>query len=511
MSKAQKFCTFLLMLTFIPILFWFFALAKFQVIPKQHTFKFIVYAYHETMALHDFRLIAAFFIGLIVAFVLGWMFDLFEHDNFRGRAFKRHLRGTKIVSVQKLARKTTERKQVQIRVANIPIPTKVEALHVLLNGATGTGKSVIISSMVADAVERGDRVIVIDPNGDLFSKFGKKGDTLLNPFDRRSTGWNIFNEINSDFDYNKITESIVPKGKDSNSEQWNSYARVLLREAMRVMMQLGSERPTMKQVQFLCTQADEAEMQKKLANTDAMSLFVKGADKALGSARFTLSDRLPPYNLMPDGDFSIKAFLKNEKGGSLYITWREDQTAALRPLISGFVDIICTGALSLSPSSDRRLWLFLDELASLDSLSSLGDALEKGRKHGLRIVAGLQSIAQLRRIYGKDQAQTLMSNFRSLIVLGGSKTDSETAEEMSKALGEHEVIRESVTKTSGTGSSNRSEQTVKERVVMPSEISNLPILTGYVSFAGEYPISYVTLKPVDYKVNNKAFVETNVF
>jgi type IV secretory pathway TraG/TraD family ATPase VirD4 len=104
-----------------------------------------------------------------------------------------------------------------------------------------------------------------------------------------------------------------------------------------------------------------------------------------------------------------------------------------------------------------------------------------------------------------------MSNFRSLIVLGGSKTDSDTAEEMSKALGEHEVIRESVTKTSGTGSSNRSEQTVKERVVMPSEISNLPILTGYVSFAGEYPISYVTLKPVDYKVNNKAFVETNVF
>lgn len=44
----------------------------------------------------------------------------------------------------------------------------------------------------------------------------------------------------------------------------------------------------------------------------------------------------------------------------------------------------------------------LDELASLERLNSLEAALTKGRKHGLRVVAGLQSTAQLDRLYGTN-------------------------------------------------------------------------------------------------------------
>jgi type IV secretory pathway TraG/TraD family ATPase VirD4 len=48
--------------------------------------------------------------------------------------------------------------------------------------------------------------------------------------------------------------------------------------------------------------------------------------------------------------------------------------------------------------------MFLDELASLEKLPSLEDAATKGRKAGLRIVAGLQSTAQLEKIYGREEA-----------------------------------------------------------------------------------------------------------
>ena len=162
----------------------------------------------------------------------------------------------------------------------------------------------------------------------------------------------------------------------------------------------------------------------------------------------------------------------------------------------------------MPPSNTRKIWLLLDELSSLDALPSLRSALEKGRKHGLRIVAGLQSVAQLRLLYGKDQAQVIMSNFRSLVVLGGSKTDAETAEMMSLALGEHEVLREQVNRTSGKNASkSRSESAQRERVVLPAEISGLPNLTAYISFGGDYPIARATLKPVDHPIKNKPFVE----
>ena len=151
---------------------------------------------------------------------------------------------------------------------------------------------------------------------------------------------------------------------------------------------------------------------------------------------------MPPYKLMPQGDFSIVDFLQDDKKGNLYITWKEEQAESLKPLITAWADVIMGTILSLPPSSKRAIWVFLDELASLDALSSLTDAVEKGRKHGLRIVAGLQTISQIRDIYGKDLAQTIMANMRNLVVLGGSKSDAETAETMSKSLGEHEVIRE---------------------------------------------------------------------
>lgn len=74
------------------------------------------------------------------------------------------------------------------------------------------------------------------------------------------------------------------------------------------------------------------------------------------------------------------------EGGNLYITWREDMVEALRPLVSAWVDVLCTSILSLPEDRNRRLWAFLDELPSLEKLPSLIDAATKGRKMGLRLV-----------------------------------------------------------------------------------------------------------------------------
>ena len=91
-----------------------------------------------------------------------------------------------------------------------------------------------------------------------------------------------------------------------------------------------------------------------------------------------------------------------------------------------------------------------------------------GSSAGLRIVAGLQSTAQLERIYGREEAQTLRSCFRSLVVLGGAKTDPRTCEDMSQALGEHEVERENLNRMSGWKgeSTSRQVQRARERVVL---------------------------------------------
>jgi type IV secretory pathway TraG/TraD family ATPase VirD4 len=127
----------------------------------------------------------------------------------------------------------------------------------------------------------------------------------------------------------------------------------------------------------------------------------------------------------------------------------------------------------------------------------------------LRIVAGLQSTAQLERIYGREEAQTLRSCFRSLVVLGGAKTDPKTCEDMSQSLGEHEVEREGFSKTWGEkGDSTSSQlQRARERVVLASEVASLPDLTGYLAFAGDYPIAKVKLEIARFRNRVPAFEE----
>lgn len=451
-------------------------------------------------------LIAALIGGFILAGLTVWAINRLGRGEFQGAPFRRFLRGTRMVSPAELKRRTTERKRQQVTVAGIPMPTDIENRHLLIVGSPGSGKSVLMRELAYTALKRGDRIIVADPNGDMYSKFGRKNDLVLNPYDQRSQGWSFFNELRTDYDYKRLALSIVPKGKTADAEEWNSYARLLLAEAAK---KLGAaECETVRKLFEITNIMDPDDLKDFLAGTDAESLFV-GADRALASARFVLSNKLPPHLSMPAGDFSLRDWLENEKAGNLFITWREDMAVALRPLISAWIDTLCSSILSFTENQQRRIWMFLDELASLEKQAHLIDAATKGRKFGLRIVAGLQSTAQLEDIYGVSEAQILRSCFRSLIVLGGAITDPKTREDMSLSLGEHEVERDSYskTRTSKGASTSKSLQRTRERVVTPAEIAALPDLCGYIAFAGDLPISRTNIGILKFKEKNPAFEE----
>lgn len=59
-------------------------------------------------------------------------------------------------------------------------------------------------------------------------------------------------------------------------------------------------------------------------------------------------------------------------------------------------------------------------------------------------------------------------------------------------------------------STSRSEQVLRERVVMPSEISSLPNLEGILALAGNYPLCRFKSEYVSYKEYNKPFVDIDL-
>lgn len=442
---------------------------------------------------------------------------------FCGAPYHRFIRGAEFVSPARLRRKTRagwlkKRRsglRTQINLATIPVPIDAETRSVLLNGSTGTGKSTIMASMTYEAIMRGDRVVALDPNGDLMSRFGQPNDKILNPYDSRSQGWSIFNELRSDYDYERYVMSIIPVSKSSEGEEWAEFGRLLVREIMRKLRVTGQE--NIRSVLYWATEAPFEDLREFLDDTLGASLFAGSneASRALTSARFVVSKKLTQHAKMPQGFFSLRDWLADPDGGNLWIPWREDMAPAMRPLISAWVDVICTSMLSLPETrkNERRLWLLIDELASLEKIASLLDALTKGRKTGLRMVAGLQAVSQMDSIYGDDDAQTIRANLRSLIVLGGSRTDPKTAEEMSKALGTHEVERIRRDALPGIFHADMKRPLIREteRLVTPDEIMNLPDLRAFVAFPGGYPITRVKIPLRDFPRRIRPFVEGRVF
>lgn len=385
-----------------------------------------------------------------------------------------------------------------------PWPAALETLHLLIAGTTGAGKSTLIEELLDGIRARGDRAIVCDPNGGYLRQFAQDGDRLLNPFDARSEGWSVFNELRADFDSDRMAASIVPAGH-GESAPWHHYAQVLLAEVLRALVRSGET--TTERLLHWSTSAPARELGALLAGTPAAGLFDEGADKALGSTRFVLTAHLSPHKFIRPGTFSLRDWLERERG-SMYMTWRADMQVALAPLLASWADIVTNAVLTLPPDPTRRIWLVLDELAALGKLNGLESGLTLGRKHGLCVVAGLQSTAQLDRLYGRESAVVLRACFRNLAVLAIAKSDPATADELSRALGEREVLRHEVSRSNGASGVGESQSLrhAQERLVLASEIAGLPNLDGYLALAGDQPVRRLRLVPRHRDDVTEAFV-----
>lgn len=385
------------------------------------------------------------------------------------------------------------------------LPRNAETQHVLVCGTTGTGKSTLLEEVVECARSRGDRLVVCDPAGAYVSRFARSGDQLLNPFDARSPGWSLFNELRTDYDADRIARAIVPIGK-GESAAWHHYARVLLAAVVRMLIRRG-ETSTEALIRA-CAAAPVAELGPDIVGSPAAGLFDPDASRALASTRFVLSTYLAPHAYLRPGTFSLRRWVSGGSG-ALFITWRTDMQTALAPLISAWISVCSAEVLTLEPDPERRIWLMVDELAALGPVESLPEALTLGRKFGLCVAASLQSTAQLDELYGREQAVTLRACFRTLAALGISRSDPDTAEFLSRAIGDREVLRQEQTRSLGDAGYSRSltARRTSERVVLASEIAGLPDLHGFLAIAGSASIERLRLAPVPRRQVVDAFVE----
>lgn len=387
---------------------------------------------------------------------------------------------------------------LQIKIGGIPIPRYLETTHFLVSGTTGAGKSLAINGTLDTLRARqADRVVMADAGGEAMARWHQDGDLILNPLDERSAGWSPFAEMRDPWDSELIARSIIPEGEGSTRE-WNGYARQIVGAVLRRLWETGQA--SNGKFVVAATLATSEEMLVLVEDLPVASLFGKGSEKMLASVRAIIGSHLGAYAYLNpaagvDG-WSIRRWIESSDTGEkswLWIPYADTQIETLKPLICAWTDLVVSFTLSLRPSDTRAIWLIADELAALGQVSSLKGALARGRKYGLRCMFGLQVLSSFRESYGRDGAQTLLGCISNWLILRAG--DAETAAEMSKHLGEVEILRtEESTSSSDSGESNsRSTRHVIEKIMLPSEIMNLPARSGVLCLGEDFPLAAVEI------------------
>ena len=132
----------------------------------------------------------------------------------------------------------------------------------------------------------------------------------------------------------------------------------------------------------------------------------------------------------------------------------------------------------------NRVMFFCDEFGSFPKIEGAEAMFSASRSRRISIVAIIQSFAQLDKNYGRE-GQEFISDNTQLTIFGGFAPNSQSAEILSKALGEQTVLSGSV---SHGRDKSQSLQMIGRPLMTPDELKSMPKGQFIVMKTGTHPM-----------------------
>jgi type IV conjugative transfer system coupling protein TraD len=461
--------------------------------------------------LHRFELYlihGALISGLFALAALCWAWFTFARTG-KGLGSNEYLRGARFGTVRQVKRALWRQAKGSLSIGGVPVPSAFETEHVLLCGAPGTGKTNLIVKMLAGILASRQRAIVYDTAGTFVEKFFRPGvDTLLNPLDARTAQWSPWVDVPRDYHYDQIAESTIPDKR--GDPFWAKAARGTL---VAVLRKLAQQKHTY--VSLLLDRLLRSKLKDLAAfaaGTDAAAFISTEGERTSAGIQAELASVMRSFSYLDDTEdgFSIRDWVEKGREGSwLFVTVKADQLPSLRPLITVWLDIAISAIMSLPPDRDRRLYCVVDELPTLQKLPSLSDFLARARKYGGCGILGFQSYPQLEATYGIQDAAAITGYCSTWVALRAN--DTATAKHVSENLGQVEQVEANEGMSYGVNDMrdgvNLSRLQVTRPLVMHTEVTNLPNLSGFLRFGRNLPVVRFEDTFNDFATRSAAFVE----
>lgn len=402
------------------------------------------------------------------------------------------LKGYQLVKPRTLRKLVLKQGASTLRIADIPLPEKAECEHIMITGTTGAGKTNAIHSLLIQIKQFKHKAIILDTSGGFVTRFfDEEKDLLLNPFDKRTQNWNLWSECNEDYEFDEFAESFIPL--DSYDKFWTRSAQQLFATAA-VQMQKNNKTSIDELLDCLLSKPLH-EVLPSFEGSFVSSYVDPASEKMALGIRATLVSALRNLKHLEDvGErFAIREWLKKEAEKNwLFISATPTQRESLKPLMSAWLSVAVKGIMSMEEDLNRRIWIIIDELASLNKVPILMQGLSEIRRYGGCFILSFQDLHQLDAIYGSHVARTIGSLTGTKIVF---RMDSHGAKQMAELFGEQEVLEPSESISFGAhqmreGVSLTDHQKIRS-LISSADLMQLDNLEAYLKFPRNLPASKI--------------------
>lgn len=341
-----------------------------------------------------------------------------------------------------------------------------ETRHFMVMGAIGSGKTQVVLNIlqsIRDRMKTGpeDRLIVYDNKSDMTASLPFPDDQiiLLAPWDARTWAWDVGKDIVNATDAATFAERLIPESKD---KFWSEAPRQIVRASIQHLQSthgtgwswkdlsrtLNSQESLIGAVMlyapplapvFLGSGGPTSTGASLLSSMNAFTGSIDDLCRAWDNTDPLTGKEIEPGRVIPRVSLREWALIQVVRrrvillqGNKRYLPL---ERAYIQAIISAFGGIM--NSPEMPDSKTRRIWVLLDEFPQLGKLEHFSQYLEVGRSKGLCVILGLQDLAQLREIYGRETADVWASICGTYIVCRSQGV--ETVQWLTRFFGERTV------------------------------------------------------------------------
>ncbi len=392
----------------------------------------------------------------------------------------------------------------RISFSGIPFPYKSDTTNLIVTGSPGSGKTINIKEILG-GIRRGQKkAIVYDLNGEFISNFYRPGkDFILNPLDKRSASWDIWQDCRRHSDILRIASAVIPD--HTSNHDWSRGARIILAHLIEEMAE--KEGRSADQLKNSINEIHNEKMVEILKQTELASIIAENEEAACISIRGVLIASLQPLKEMihdKTQSFSIRQWCNNENNDSwLFISSCSEDIDAIRPRATVWLEFACCAMMSLPSDHLRRTFMVIDDLNSLNNIPSLPDFMVQSRKIGSCAILAIQSLSRLRSTFGAEAVHRMTRACESWVAM--KSHDQSTPQWVSSQLGKKSVIETTEISYAGQSSTQKIHKELTTPIVEIQEINSIPEMQGYIRLSQEFPTAKFNSVAREWPVISKAF------